>query len=613
MISNKFLPHYFICRLSICRKTAPDTVQWVFRHTRGGGLRGIMKYTHFNVSIYCPVSNLIAITDFEDFDRKFTQFLQKVKIGKVYLETYRNGKKIDRDHLLKLKEYFVAKGIQVSGGITTDDVHDSKEGGFSPLCYTSARAKLLLKEVVTLTAEVFDEFILDDFYFTNCRCDDCIEAKGELSWAQFRLNLMKDISENIIIKTAREVNPQVKAIIKFPNWYEHYQDSGYNLEDEPVIFDYIYTGTETRNPMYTQQHLPKYLSYFVLRYLEQVAPDRNLGGWFDPFECSYNLTSYMEQAYLTLFAKAKEVMLFCLGALLNDKSYSTFSPAVGQAFEDMDLYIGSLGNPVGVACYLPYHSYGEDYLHNYIGMCGIPLEPYPEYPLHAKTILLTESAAHDTDILNKIKKSLADGADLIVTSGFLKKLGPAFHELAHVAYTDGKLLASRYMYSKDGGITMNGSLESSHSILLPSLHYFTNDVWELAAAYGEDNNIPVILKTKYSKGRLFIVTIPDDLGNLYHYPVPVLNVLRNILCSELPVILESDSKVALFTYDNDTFILRSFLPYSVELSFLINRKSAILTDLENGKKTAGSPAANGTRFTMTIAPGVNQVFHITAN
>ncbi len=37
----------------------------------------------------------------------------------------------------------------------------------------------------------------------------------------------------------------------------------------------IYTGTETRNPDYAGQHLPKYLSYFVMRYLESAAPGRN--------------------------------------------------------------------------------------------------------------------------------------------------------------------------------------------------------------------------------------------------------------------------------------------------------------------------------------------------
>lgn len=155
-----------------------------------------MKYKNFNASVYCPVENLVSITDFEEFDRKFQLLEKNVKVGKVYLETYRGGTFISYEQMTKVKDFFVKKGIEVSGGITTDDEYDPKEGGFSPQCYTSEIAKERMKKVVTLTSELFDEFILDDFYFTNCRCDDCIEAKGSRTWAEFRLSLMQDFSEN---------------------------------------------------------------------------------------------------------------------------------------------------------------------------------------------------------------------------------------------------------------------------------------------------------------------------------------------------------------------------------------------------------------------------------
>lgn len=569
-----------------------------------------MKYQNFNASVYCPVGNLISLSDFEDFDHQFQLLERNVKIGKVYLETYRGGRTISKEQMGKIITFFKKKGIEVSGGITTDGVYDPQEGGFSPLCYSSEESRELLKEVVTLTAELFDEFILDDFYFTNCRCESCIREKKDRSWSDFRIALMKDISENVIVKPAKEANPKVKVIIKYPNWYEHYQDAGYNLEDEPRIFDYIYTGTETRNPTYTQQHLPKYLSYFLMRYLENVAPGRNLGGWFDPYECSYNLTSYMDQGYLTLFAKAKEAMLFSLGSLIQDKAYTTFSPVIGQVFTDVDRYLPFLGDPIGVPCYIPYHSYGEDYLHNYVGMCGIPLEPYPEYPQDAKTLFLTENAAQDPDLISKIDKSLKNGADVIVTSGLVARLGEAFHELAHVSYTQKKALVNRYMCSEDGGVTMAGCLESAKEILLTQPQFFTNDVWQIAGGYGEDNNFPILMKTKYAKGRLFIVTIPDDQGNLYHYPSLILNTLRKILSRDLPVVLEGDSKIALFLYDNDTFILRSFQPYITKVTVLVKKENALLTDLENGKEIIGVPAEEGTLFTIKLSPGVNFVLKI---
>lgn len=566
-----------------------------------------MRYNNFNASIYCPVGNLISIKDFEEFDRKFQLIEKNIKVGKVYLETYRGGRMISHEQMSLVKDFFLKKGIEVAGGITTDGEHDPLEGGFSPQCYTSEEVAERMRKVVTLTSELFDEFILDDFYFTNCRCDSCIEAKGDKSWSDFRISLLQDFSENVILKTAREVNPKVKVIIKFPNWYEHFQDAGYNLEDEPKVFDYIYTGTETRNPTYTQQHLPKYLSYFIMRYFENVAPDRNLGGWFDPYECSYNLTSYIDQGYLTLFGKAKEAMLFCLGSLIDDKSYTTFPPVIGRVFNDTDRYIGELGNPVGVAAYVPYHSFGEDFLHNYIGMCGVPLEPYPEYPCEAKTILLTANAAKDVHIVEKIKKSLKAGADVMVTSGLVRKLGEAFHELAHISYTDNKVLANRYMCSEDGGITLGGNLEASKEIILTQPQFFTNDVWQIAGAYGEDNNTPIILKTKYSKGRLFVLTIPDDQGNIYHYPNLILNTVREILSKDLPVVLEGDSKITLFVYDNSTFILRSFLPYYTKVSVVVKKEQAVLTDLENNRTLSGEPVEGGTKFTLSLSPGVNYV------
>lgn len=568
-----------------------------------------MSYKNFNASVYCPVGNLVDIDDFEKFDKEFELISKHVKVGTVYLETYRSGLLISKEQMIKVKNYFLAKGIHTSGGITTDDVM-TDDLGFSPFCYTKERTCDKLKEVVTLTAELFDEFILDDFYFTNCRCESCIKAKGNRTWSKFRIDLMKEISEEVIVKTAKEVNPNAKPIIKYPNWYEHYQDAGYNLEDESKIFDYIYSGTETRNPTYTQQHLPKYLSYFIIRYLENVAKDRNLGGWFDPYECNYNLTSYLEQGYLTLFAKAKEAMLFCLGSLAEDPSFSCFSPSIGQAFEDVDQYLGELGNPIGTACYLPFHSYGEDYLHNYLGMCGIPLEPYPSYPSEATRVFLTKGAAMDTDIIEKMKDSLYKGNDVIVTSGFVESLGEAFYEFMHVSYSNRKAVVNRYAYSEDGGVTYGGCVQSSTDIMIPQMEFFTNDVWELVGGLGEDNNFPVLLRTRYAKGRLFVLTIPDNMGNIYHYPKIILNAIREVFTDKPLVHLDADSRVTLFTYDNNTFILRSFNPYLDRISVTVDKENAVLYDLERKRTIEGSTNDGQTTFSIIVGPGVNYVVKV---
>lgn len=568
-----------------------------------------MKYQNFNVSIYCPVGTIDHIEDFERFDKDFDLLNRNIKIGKVYLETYRNGVRIEREQMLRVIDFFKRKGIMTSGGITTDDMN-SDHLGFGTFCYTSAKSRETLKEIVTLTAELFDEIILDDFFFTNCRCESCIAAKGNRSWSKFRLDLMREISEEIIVKTAKEVNPKVKTIIKYPNWYEHYQETGYNPAEQPFIFDYIYTGTETRNPAYSQQHLPKYLGYFIMRYLENTAKNRNLGGWFDPYECSYNLTSYLEQGYLTLFAKAKEVTLFNIASLCRDPSYSVFPPAVGQAFTDVDGYLGQLGNPTGTACYIPHNSFGEDYLHNYIGMCGIPLEPSPVYPDGASRVFLSRNAAQDADIIGKIKGSLYGGADVIVTSGFVEAMGEAFHELMHVSYSRRKAVVNRYVYSVNGGLNYGGYAQSAKEIIVPQLEFYTNDVWDLISGIGEDNTYPILLGTKYANGHLFVLTIPDDCGNLYHYPREVLNGIRKIFADNPMVRLDAVSKVALFTYDNDTFILRSFNSFADQVTVTVNKENAVLSDLERDITHTGVNDGNRTIFSSAIEPGMNLVFKI---
>ena len=61
-----------------------------------------------------------------------------------------------------------------------------------------------IKKVSEYCAELFDEVILDDFYFTNCTCEDCVKAKGDRTWVEFRKELMRDVSENLVVSPAKK-------------------------------------------------------------------------------------------------------------------------------------------------------------------------------------------------------------------------------------------------------------------------------------------------------------------------------------------------------------------------------------------------------------------------
>lgn len=561
-----------------------------------------MGYSHFEAALYVTTGDINRIGDIAQFEADFAIFERYVNVGKVYLETFRSVEYSNREILIQLKDFFQKKGIQTVGGVTTTKKSGDQRWGL--LCFTSEEDRELLKQVAQYTAALFDEFILDDFYFTNCKCDSCLAAKGDQSWADFRIQLLAEVAREYIIKPAKETKPGVKVIIKYPNWYEHYQNCGYNIDDETRIFDAIYTGTETRDPRYTQQHLQSYLSYFLMRYLENVGPGKNRGGWFDSFDC-YNPVNFMEQANLTLFAKAREVTLFCFGLL----KYMHHLPLAGYAFEWADRFLGDLGNPMGVACYKPYHSSGEDHLYDYLGMLGIPLEPFPEFPVQSPVVLLTASAAKDGEIMNRIKDHLRQGKTIVITSGLLKQLeGKGIEDLGVFRYHDQPVRIRQLAYKPYYcGYTDYYEAEGS----LPNLEYSTNDSWPLIVGINDEYSVPLLLSNTYSCGKFFVWNIPEDYHSLYQIPKEILKIIREAIMPEFPVLLDAKAKVGLFVYDNRTFIVHSFLSYPTEIRLLVDSKSGKLRDLVEGRELEAAYYSDEKAvFTVGLHPGNYKVYQI---
>ncbi len=570
------------------------------------GLAG--GYENFNLAIYCRVYETQQMSNLDWLEKRIEYLQQHVKVDKIYLETYRDMILADRETVVKAKKFLEKKGIRVSGGIT---LVMQEANRFKTYCYSNTDHLKQVKQIVEFTAGLFDEIMLDDFFFTSCKCELCITNKGERSWTDYRLELLKDVSENVIIKSAREINPDVKLIIKYPNWYEHYQYLGYNLEYEPEMFDMIYTGTETRDPEYTHQHLQPYQSYSIMRYLENASPGKNGGGWIDPFARRY-VDRYGEQISLTLFSKPKEVTLFALYSLVEEmdkndgtKEYlSSVTPFAGYVLARADNFMDQLGKPTGIPAYKPYHSSGEDFLHNYIGMLGIPVELTPDFPYESNMIFLAESAKHDSDIVEKIKKQLTDGRNVLITSGLLKALqGNGIEEIAELRYTDKKALVNRFSDFR----TVH---ESEKEILIPQIIYPTNDCWEIVTAYSGNSGFPVLLMAGYGNGVLYVLTIPDNFGDLYKLPEDVINMLKNIIMKDIYVSTESISRISLFVYDNNTFIIHSFLPHREEVKIVIKGKADELTELTGNRVLEGVRHGNRTEFSFSINPHSYQVFRV---
>jgi len=574
------------------------------------------SYRNFTVSVYARVYEVLKMDDLSWLEPRWTEISRQVKVDKIYLETHRDMKVAGKDTILKLKRFFQDRGVTVAGGITAT-VNEMNR--FETFCYTNPEHRKHLRQVVEHTAGLFDEIIFDDFFFTNCKCDSCIRAKGTKSWTRFRLDLMDEAARELVVKPGKAVNPKVKLVIKYPNWYEHFQGLGFNLETEPKLFDGIYTGTETRDRT-GDQHLQEYLGYSIFRYFENIKPGGNGGGWVDTAASRF-MDRYAEQLWLTLFAKAPEITLFDFAQLQRQlrpadrapwqgqqTSFdfdgmmspipqpdgtiikpTTIARAAGIAFDQVDAFLGKLGKPMGLKSYRPYHATGEDFLQTYFGMIGIPIDLVPEFPTEASTVLLTESAAADASILAKIKKQLVDGKSVVVTSGLVQALqGKGIEDIAEIRVTDRKAIIKSFRGQS--------AVAPDLHIVIPELQYLTNDAWELVSGMTQnDLGYPLLIQAGYSKGQFYVLTVPENFSDLYSFPAPVLTQIRNVLLRDAFVRVESPGDVSLFVYDNNTFIVESFLPEAVDIRLSLDRKFPKLRDVVSGEELSPqAPAKSST-------------------
>ena len=579
---------------------------------------------NFKVAVYIPVTIVERMRDPQYLNSTWKQISAGVKVDKVYIETYRSREMADGALIERVKKFFEDHGVAVAGGIAYSD---RSPGQFRSFVYTNAADRVHVEQVAEFTAKHFNEIILDDFFFDNTKAPSDIAAKGDQSWSQFRLKLMDEVSRNLIMGAARKVNPKVKIIIKFPNWYPSFQGNGYDLAVEPTIFSGIYTGTETRDPVITDQQLQQYESYEIIRYFDNVAPGRNGGGWVDTFSIRY-ADRYAEQLWDTMLAKAPQIMLFEYSNLLlparpgnrgawanlhNSFDYKSwwphstpdFAAVAGKALSEIDPVIGKLGNPVGVAVYRPLNSTGEDYLANYLGEIGIPVEMFPHFPTQAKTVLLTAAAAHDPNLLAEIKAHLMAGGNVVITTGLLKRMPRRIAQICELRMPGNQLLPTEYWGAYGAGNGAN--LGTSDPLMVPEVDYMTNDAWPLVRGTANGRGAPLLLMDSYGKGILYVLTIPDNFNDLYRLPQGVLAALRNYIGAGLPETIDAPSEVSLMEYDNKTFVVQSFRDEPATMTIGVKGGAKELRNLVTGEMLeAGAPLTGANRRKNRGTAGAEQ-------
>src|SRR5438270_2818414 len=536
-------------------------------------------YKNFRAAIYVTVGDTKRLADPMAFARDFARVSSQLTFDKVYIEAYRDRVFATDAELETVKREFQAKGIQTSGGVTLA-AGGWPGGQFGTFDYENPLDRAECERAVRLIARHFDQVILDDFFFYTMKTDADIAAKGNRSWTDYRVGKMREAARNLVLGPAHQENPRVQVIVKYPNWYEHFHGLGYDLADEAHMFDAIYTGTETRDPVITDQLLQQYESYEIIRYFSNIRPGANGGGWVDTYSIR-SIDRYTEQLWDTLFAKAPQIMLFEWGAMASEKPAvpgmrpwakqatsfrwpvsggNGWATAANEAFDKADAVLGQLGNPVGIASYRPPHATGEDFLHYYIGNLGVPVELYHEYPASVHTVLLTQAASTDPQIIAKIDASLHAGANVIVTSGFLEAMqDKGFGQLAEWRTTGHVIAIDRYF---DGFGAGNGTelkeAGKTKPVLFPEVRFYTNDSWGIIRGGAAAKGFPIVLMNHYSRGTIYLWTMPENFGDLYSLPRPMVTRIKDYLFADAPVRIDAPDHVALFTYDNGAFIVQNF-------------------------------------------------------
>ena len=178
------------------------------------------NYQSFKVAVYARAYEVERMKDSHWLDSTWNIISSQVKVDKIYLETHRDLLIVPGETLEQVKKFFLDKGIEVGGGITYT-VNESNN--FETFSYSNPEHRKKVQEIAEHTAKYFDDFILDDFFFTSSKEDVEIKAKGTKSWTQYRMDLLAEAGKNLVILPSRKVNPKVKIIIKYPNWYDHFQ------------------------------------------------------------------------------------------------------------------------------------------------------------------------------------------------------------------------------------------------------------------------------------------------------------------------------------------------------------------------------------------------------
>jgi hypothetical protein len=509
------------------------------------------------ISVYTPAGTVNRYLSTAEDRAKAAAVIQRFKVSKIWIEGRRGDQYVTPELLAAARDDFRARGLLASGGLTT--VPGKTFGvpstvGKSWLNYQAEQTQRDMIRFFTENAPIFDEIMVDDFYATEDTSPESEKARGSLSWSEYRRKLLVSLIDSAMLQPARAVRPSARVIIKFPQWYESFHLRGYDPPGMARAADQIWVGTETRDP-----HTASYgfvqptEGYINFRWLASIAREKTGGAWFDFIDCTAQ--NYLDQAYQSVLAGARELTLFNLGNLMaGHPGQPLLEAALPELFDLAEKVRGRAVD--GVYYYKPPASDSGDnaYLMDYLAMIGLPLVPEGSYPAGARVLVLGRQAAADPQLVAQIKRHLGRGATLVLTPALVRKLGRPLAELAGVTVSEQPQESAAEAAEVRGQrlslpvpLEIDGGLESPRARVRLS-----------ASASGKQ--VPLLTSRQAGRGQILVwncrtfperqggaMLAPTELG-LPEIPQPLADALREEVLAPLKVRLQSPAKVGFYMF-----------------------------------------------------------------
>ena len=534
------------------------------------------------VSVYCTAGDVHRDLTNREARERVLRTLEPLRVSHIFLEGRRGDEYVSNEQLAETRDYFEQKHIHCSGGIATVPggtfgTRQNMELGW--LNWENSKTQSDVAGFFAKSAAQFDELIVDDFFCTADTSQESINAKGSRNWGEYRRELMVSLIKPIILDPARTVRSKEKLIIKFPQWYDRFQVFGYDPPRMAAQFNQVWVGTEVRDPTTRRMGFVQPTEgYMNFRWLSSQAGDKVRGAWFDHIECSAQ--NFLDQAYQSVLAGARELTLFHLGDLMDGHPGDA---ALSLRMPDLMALAARVHGKQrsGIAFYKPPGSDGDEnlYLADYLGMLGMPLLPEANYPEKSSVAFLPVQAAADPMLLGKMERHLNQGATLVLTPALVRALGEKGANLAGIRTGPVSALS----------LADSAEISGNRVALAPPLEIdaaLTADSSEVRiAVISAGHKIPLLTRKPERKGEILVLNVmtfsdkdfgkggewllaPRQLG-LPKIPQSLADAIRSSILPALGIRFHAPPGIALVAFEKEVCIY-SFLNEQVRFQLQEN-------------------------------------------